>query len=217
MSIIRRQYQEALRGIATFALLLLFAGAIPPSSLAQTTKNRPSLKEVGTIARAQLGQREGYQPGDLIYQTDVKRVLKALAAAGWRPVDQKQILADTLPENNALVGILSTRRGTRFMRKIKDEELIYDRMDRVCRVSGGERMLADIAKLPNGEKLAKMSRPHGVPGFLDLLPKSSSGKVRSIKDYTKPTGRIYTEELLLERLKESYQGKRKDAAQQKIW
>ena len=45
--------------------------------------------------------------------------------------------------------------------------------------------------------------PYGVPDFLDLLPKNSSGRVRTIKDYDKPTGRIYTEEELLRRLNRS--------------
>jgi len=55
--------------------------------------------------------------------------------------------------------------------------------------------------------LAKMDRPRGVPGFLELLPKNRSGKTRTIKDYQQPTGLIYTEKQLLKRLKQSYGGK----------
>lgn len=152
----------------------------------------------------QLAQREDYQPGDLLTNSDVKEVLKALAAAGWQPPDQKDILAHTLPDDDTLVRTLSTERGKRFMRKVAEDDLIFDRLDRVSRTYGGERMVNDLAKLPDGYKYAKTKRPNGVPGFLDLLPKTGSGKKRSIKDYDKPTGRIYCEKQLLERLENSY-------------
>jgi hypothetical protein len=200
-------------GIWTMAILLVPVFAVP--AYAQKKNKKPTLKQVYAISRAQLGKRDGYQPGDLIHQKDVQGVLKALAANDWQPKDKKQIVADTLPENDALVRILGTRRGVKFMRKVKDYELIFDRMDRVCRVSGGQRMLTDIAKLPDGQKIAKTRRPPGSPGFLDLLPKNSSGKVRSIKDYREPTGRIYTESQLLERLKLSYAGRAPKNAQRR--
>ena len=167
---------------------------------------KPTFEEVTAITQHELARREGYQPGDLITTKDVRRMLKALRGGGWTPQDYKKILEESLPADAKLVSILSTRAGTSFMRKVKDDELIFDRMDRISEVSGGPRMLQDIAKLPDGDKLAKMKRPHGVPGFLDLLPKNASGKVRSIKNYDEPTGRIYTETQLLERLQLSYQG-----------
>jgi hypothetical protein len=155
------------------------------------------------VAEAFLDKEE-YRSGDLINRSDVQKVLKQLAAAGWQPSDRRKLVADTLPASAPLTKILHSRRGRRFMRKVADDTLIYDRMDRVSRVSGGRRMLTDIAKLPDGEKLAKLRRPHGVPGFLDLLPKKASGKVRSIRDYDEPTGRIYTEKQLVDRLRRSY-------------
>ncbi len=189
---------------STIALLV---SAIVAQTPAQETKDRPSPAQVGHLVRKELGQREGYQAGDLINQADMKRVLKALTSKGWKPSDTKQLLADSLPENDPLVRVLSTRNGVTLMRKVSDDRLIYDRMDRVSRVSGGRRMLADITKLPDGEKVAKMKRPRGVPGFLELLPKNSSGKVRSIKNFRNETGRIYTEQQLIDRLQESYRPK----------
>ncbi len=188
-------------------VLLALASGSPAFPL--ETQKRPSLKQVSGITQVALSKRDGYQEGDLLTQKDVTRVLKALAAAGWTPADRKKLLADTLPTDAALVRILSTRRGIKFMRQVSGYERIYDRMDRVSRVRGGQRMLTDIAKLPDGQKLAKLKRPHGVPGFLDLLPKTSSGKVRSIKDYTQLTGRIYTQRHLLERLETSYRSAHK--------
>jgi len=196
-------------------VMLVLSGSTAAWSQRQTDQQRPSFQQVQQIAATALSQRDDYAPGDLITRRDVQRVLKALMAAPWRPPDHQQLMKDVLPEDDALVRMLNSRQGVKFMRKVKDDALIYDRMDRVCRVSGGQRMLADIARLPGGEKLAKMKRPHGVPGFLDLLPKNASGKVRSIKDYGEATGRIYTQKQLLERLKDSYQGQ--DATTSRKW
>jgi hypothetical protein len=67
-------------------------------------------------------------------------------------------------------------------------------------VSGGQRMLRDLAKLPDGERYVKMQTPGAVPDMLALLPKKSSGQKRTIKNYKKPTGRVYTEQALAERI-----------------
>ena len=190
-------------GLACFALLGVCSG--PTSSLAQSTDKRPSLEQISSLTAEEIAQRKGYQSGDLITQSDVTTVLKSLAAAGWKPADAKEIVSLALPDDDALVRILGTNQGNRFMRQTASVELIYDRLDRVCRVYGGQRMITDLAKLPDGAKLTHLKRPYGVPGFLDLLPKTASGKRRSIKDYEKPTGRIYTEEQLLKRLEASYQ------------
>ena len=183
----------------------LVPGAVT-EAFAEPAKDRPSWQQVTQIVNSTLGERKGYQAGDLITRSDAQRVFRSLANANWRPTDQKQILSDTLSDGDVLVRILSSQRGVVFMRKVGSDKLAFDRMDRVSRAPGGQRMLTDIARLPDGEKLAKMRRPHGVPGFLELLPKDSSGKTRTIKDYRKPTGRVYTGEQLLARLKMSYQG-----------
>jgi hypothetical protein len=86
-------------------------------------------------------------------------------------------------------------------------DLIYDRLDRVSQVAEGQRTIDALVKLPDGEKysLPKKQTPKGVPDFLDLLPKHGSGKVRTIKNYDKPTGRVYTEGDLVRRLTRSLQ------------
>ena len=167
-----------------------------------------SVQEVQQIVADYFSRQADYLPGDVITQSDVAAVLKNLAAAGSQPPDHQQILASTLPDNNAVVSALRTKRGRRFMRKVSGYESIYDRMDRLSQVSGGQRTIDAIVRLPDGEKYAlpKKNTPNGVPDFLDLLPKNASGKVRSVKDYDKPTGRIYTEADLIRRLNRSLQG-----------
>ena len=48
---------------------------------------------------AHFSAQAQHRPGDLISQSDVAEILKKLADAGWQPVDQKKILADTLPDD----------------------------------------------------------------------------------------------------------------------
>ena len=45
--------------------------------------------------------------------------------------------------------------------------------------------------------------------FHQSLPKKGSGKTRTIKNYQKPTGRIYTEKDLVERITKSYASQKK--------
>ena len=90
------------------------------------------------------------------------------------------------------------------MRRVSGYKLIYDRLDRIAHESGGQRLIRDLIKLPDGARYARWSPGRGVPGLVDFLPKNRSGKTRTVKDYTKPTGKIYTQKQLLERLEESY-------------
>lgn len=189
-----------------FATISLGVAADKPAP--DATASPLAVQQVQRVVADYFREQAHYRPGDIITQTDVAAVLKDLAAAGWQPRDGRQILADTLPEGNAVVLNLRTERGRRFMHKVSEYDSIYDRMDRVSQVSGGQRTLDAIVRLPDGEKYAlpKKQTPNGVPDFLDLLPKNASGKVRSLKDYNKPTGRIYTETDLVKRLSRSLEG-----------
>ncbi|NLX54275.1 MAG: hypothetical protein GXY58_04095 [Planctomycetaceae bacterium] len=194
--------------LTTIALLVVGLAADQPATAPPPAVGASlSPQDVTRIVADYFSRQAGHQAGDIIAQSDVKAVLQELAAAGWRPPDRAQLLADTLPDDNTLVSTLRSRQGRRFMHRVNTYDSIYDRLDRVSRVSGGQRMINSIVRLPDGEKYAlpKRQTPHGVPDFLDLLPKNASGKVRSIKDYDQPTGRIYTQADLLARLIHSQQ------------
>ena len=193
-------------GLTTRVLLTASIVCCLPATHIRAGDDRPSFSAIEKIVVQRLAEKKEYQPGDVISRTDVKIVFEDLGTAGWQPRDRKKIEEDLLDDGSSLVRTFKNAEGRRFMRKVADYGLIFDRLDRVSRVSGGERMLQDLVKLPDGEKYAKKKTPNGVPDMLDLLPKSASGKKRSIKDYDKPTGRIYTEADLLKRLKRSYAG-----------
>ncbi len=156
--------------------------------------------QVRHVIDSHFSQRTDYRPADLITRDDTKKVLAMLSAAGWIVPQSRKLTEATLAPESILVRTLSTKNGKRFMRRVAKEHLIYDRLDRVARVSGGPALLRDLVKLPDGYRYAKMHRPRAVPGLLELLPKTGSGKRRTIKDYDKPTGRIYTEKDLAKQL-----------------
>ena len=168
----------------------------------------PTASQIQQVVSNYFVTLPDYQPGDLISQKDAKCVLEEMSNQGWQVPESKALLNNVLKEGDALVTLLTTKSGKRLMRKVSSYKLVYDRMDRVSRVSGGERMIRDLAKLPDGERYVKMQTPGGVPDMLALLPKNRSGRVRKIKDYTKPTGRVYTQQDLAKRIFEHFNAKK---------
>ena len=150
-----------------------------------------------------------HRTADIISKSQVEQVFAALKESGWDCSEKDEILNATLDDQHVLVSTLRSTAGMRFMGKISSRELMYDRLNRVSQVSGGQQLIRDLVKLPDGEKYAKPRSGGGVPDLLDLLPKNSSGKTRRIANYHKPTGHIYTVANLVSRLAESY---KKDAA-----
>jgi hypothetical protein len=145
------------------------------------------------------GQRD-WRAGDLISQAEVQRLFAEIKRQGETVPGEKEMLALVLSGSDVLVRTLGTPEGRKFMRKVSGEQLIFDRLDRIARAPGGAQMLRDLVKLPDGERYAKYKTKRGVPDLLDLLPKDGSGKRRQIKDYDRPTGRIYTAEQLMRAL-----------------
>jgi hypothetical protein len=172
-------------------------GAVPALTLVQ-------VKETVT---AYFQSLPDHRAGDIIAQPEVEDVLRQLAARGFRPEDSQQIIADTLAESDPLITRLRSKRGLRYMAKVRDFTLIYDRLDRVCQVRDGLTTLDMLLKLPDGEKYSKLKSelPNGVPDILELMPKRGNGAVRTIKNYGKATGRIYTESDLVQRLSRSFE------------
>jgi hypothetical protein len=146
----------------------------------------------------------GYRPGDIITKGDVQPLFGRLNELGWPVKDQQAILAQLLGKEDFLVATLRTNAGRRFMGKVSRYDLMYDRLDRIARESGGRELLTSLVRLPDGQRYASPRRPRAVPGLVDMLPKNASGKTRKVADYNKPTGRIYTADQLLQRLQQSY-------------
>ena len=179
------------------------SAATPKRPSVTRASSRPSPAVVQRVVADYFSKKEGYEPGDLITRHNVQAILKQLRQRGIVPKDAKEILQAALPENHFLVELSRSTRGRRFLRKTKNEELIYDRLDRIAGVPNGQRMLRDLVKLPDAHRYAPMRPAQGTPSMLDLLPKRGSSRTRTIPNYAKPTGRIYTEADLVKRLRES--------------
>lgn len=185
---------------------LLICAILVSSNLLAKAGDRSELPSFSTVEKAatEFFRQSRRGPTDLITRSEVKQVTKQLADVGWEIADSEEIIAAALPDSHVLVSTLRSNQGQKFMRKVSRYELIYDRLDRVSQVSGGQKMLRSLVKLPDGQRYAGMQTRGGVPDLLSLLPKSGSGKKRTISEYKEPTGSIYTPDDLVARLRESY-------------
>jgi hypothetical protein len=166
-----------------------------------SAQQRPT--DVAALVRTVLTAKQGYQPGDILSQSDAKAVLDALAKAGLKVSQQDDLLKLLLDDGSFLVKELRSPPGVKFMRGVAHEPIPFDRLDRLSSMPGGERLVHSIIRLPNGQTYMS-AKP--TPGFTDLttlLPKQANGKTPVNKDFNKPTGKIYTEAALVQAIQKS--------------
>lgn len=159
---------------------------------------------VRQVVQRQFSADEQFRRGDLISQSEVAPIFRELAERGWEVEDRDEIRKDVLPAGDPVVAVLRSTHGRKFMARVSGYKLIYDRLDRIVREPGGQRLLEDLVKLPDAARYAKVDTGGGVPDLVGFLPKTRSGKTRQVKDYDKATGKIYTVDQLIERLRESH-------------
>lgn len=160
----------------------------------------PPFKEVQATVARELAAKKGYRKGDLLSQSDVRRVLKAIEQLGWKVADGDKIVAAALPDNDFLVRTLRTPRGVWFMRKLSGTPHTYDRMDRLRRMPYGQRRIREFMANPGGyTMILYMARsPYGktLGNYLSQTPTG--------KNFNQPTRRIYKGQDLVDRLQRSY-------------
>ncbi|MEX2187918.1 MAG: hypothetical protein WD875_14025 [Pirellulales bacterium] len=176
------------------------------ASAAATQEPKASLswQDVEAAAAQHFKTLADYEDGDILSQGQVKPLLDQLAKAGWKVSDRAELLGQVSADNDFVVGQLRTKSGRKFMRKLGGSAEQYDRLRRLAETKGGERTVADILKLPNGNDV------------LAALVESKAGKDigRQLakgprtQNFNKPTGYLYTQTQVMERLEESY---RRDA------
>lgn len=178
---------------ALMTLLVLMAGGLAAAEA-------PAAVRLEDAVRSYFATRTHHRSADLLTRSQVQGLFRFLNQTGIRVPDEQEILSRVPDDHDFLVRTLETAEGKKFLSKVAAEPLIYDRLDRIAHAAGGQAMLRDLVKLPDGDRYAKQKRAPGVPDLLDLLPKDRSGKRRQIKDYERPTGRIYTVDALIEQL-----------------
>lgn len=194
----------------TLAAAILFTSCVPGWA-DSGTNDRPELPDFsqvrGTIEQVFAGDAQ-FRRGDLISRRQVELILGELQRLDWEVEDGDEILGDVLPDGASVVTTLRSAKGRKFMRQVSGFKLIYDRLDRISQESGGRQLLQDLVKLPDAARYARYVTGGGVPDLEGFLPKKRDGKTRRVKDYDKPTGRIYTIDQLVKRLKESHDAAR---------
>jgi hypothetical protein len=164
----------------------------------------PSWDQVKKIADQQLNSVGDYQPGDLISKRQVDPIFDLLLRAGWTVSDRTDILNLICSDNDPMVRQFRSGSGKRFMRQINNSPLGYDRVDQIERLSGGGTLGQSTIDL-------LIATPGGYKNILNL-GKSSAKEIqnwmlapgwRSL-NFNAATGRIYTADAFLARLRESY-------------
>lgn len=136
----------------------------------------------------------------LLSRGEVQPLFAQFEKAGWKVEDEKDILDHVLADNDFMVQQLRTPQGRQFAAQIARYPEGYDRADRLRRLPRGERFLSDMVRGPDGYKLIEYMTmsPYGYNMGL-MLSDTPDGR-----DFNQPTGRIYTSDQFLKRLRESY-------------
>lgn len=175
---------------------LLLAAAAPAGAEPDASGPLPDWETLHEVVVQTLAESPDYRNGDLLARGDVSRVCDALRRAGWEPSLRTALLNDALPDSHMLVQQLRTPEGRRLMRHVAAIPRGYDRLERLVRLPEGRKTLAGLIRGPDGHKflayLAQSPQGENLGRTLSRLPAGA--------DFNKPTGRIYTQRDLLQRL-----------------
>jgi hypothetical protein len=162
--------------------------------------NPPSFERVVQGLTAHFRSLPDFQRRDLLSQSQVAAALDAVAAAGWEVPNAKKIVDMALPDNSFLVGELSTQDGKKFMRKISQNPGTFSRLDRLSRLSQGQKVVSQLIGDDGGDVLITyLATTNGGRNLGEMLAGTPDGT-----DLNLPTGRIYTADDLLGVLKKVY-------------
>ncbi len=160
----------------------------------------PSFDRVVQALTLHFRSLHDFQRSDLLTQSQVAAALEAVAQTGWNVPDAKQIVDLALPDNSFLVGELATPDGKQFMRNISKSPGAYSRLDRLSRLSQGQKVVSQLIGDAGGDTLITyLATTNGGHNLGAMLADTPNGT-----DLNLPTGRIYTADDLLAVLKKTY-------------
>jgi hypothetical protein len=182
-------------------LLMAAIGCALRSGHASAADSIPSFDAITRVVESRLASQRDYKPGDIISRDQVQQILDHLARLGWPVPQREKLLDETLPPGDFLVQRLRTEAGRILMRRIARDPLGYDRLDRLSRMAQGPPTIDMLIASPGGYQLIDYltSTPEGLETGR-LLSQAPGGT-----DFNKPTGRIYTADDLLRKLRKRYQ------------
>ncbi|HUY88294.1 MAG TPA: hypothetical protein VMV10_06145 [Pirellulales bacterium] len=172
----------------------------------------PTFAEVQKTAEKHFSTLKKYRKGDLLSQSDVAPVFDQLEKLGWKVADRDEILKQVPGDRELLVRMLRSDDNRVFMRDIERLPGGYDRVDHLSRLSDAETLLGRLAAGPDGYKMIDYmtTTPWGKT-MGNMLAQAPHGQ-----GFNQPTGRIYTEQQFIARLKQSYAQADKSRVQTKV-
>jgi len=197
------------RGVlrASAALLLTYfcigfgaTVAASPKADVIAAKDFPKFSVFSKAVEKYFNQKRGYRAGDIISQSEVREVCRKLKSMGWVVSDEKQILAQVLPDNDYMVRQLRTKKGRVFMADLSKTPAAYDRLERFLRLPLSKREFRGLLDGPDGYKMfSYMVTSRGGKALGRQLSNIKQGR-----NFNKPTGHIYTTDQLVKRLSKSH-------------
>lgn len=150
-----------------------------------------------------------YRPGDIIAQSEVEPLFAQLKRMGWAVPERKRLLHKVPGDRDFLIRKLRTPRGRKFMRRIADYPGAYDRLDRLSWLPQGKQTVHDLIHKTGGHEMIEyLTTSAGGAALGKMLSRAPKGA-----HFNEPSGRIYTVEELLARLKRRYAAAAKAPAQ----
>jgi hypothetical protein len=159
----------------------------------------PSFAAITAAVHKSLTRDAEYRSGDLISASQVRAALAEVKQLGWQPPDHKKLLDHVASEDEFLVTSLKSEQGTPFMRQVSKMHDGYDRVDRMIRMPQGRQTVEKLIQGPDGYKLIEyMTSSKGGREMGSMLGRAQD------QNFNSATGRIYTEQQLLDELKRLY-------------
>lgn len=179
------------------AVFCLCLAGLCVTGFAQDTKSKKPYDKEQTSLAEMIEENREYKAGDLITWEDAKPYIEQLKENGLEIPDEENLPSMFLSENDRVVKMLRTRKGTKFMRNLAKDGGTFDILDRFRKLPRGYTMLQTMIDTPKGHQLlADMVTSKTGKGTAEQLSRTPEGK-----DFDKPTGLIYTEAALLDFLK----------------
>ena len=184
-------------------ILLLGLTAVLCAGFCEAATKGKRMPKFAKIEEAVLRHFQGlpdYQPGGVISQSEVTPIFGQLKRMGWLVADREAIVKQVLADNSFLIRQLRSPAGKKLDRQIARYEHAYDRLDHLARLPLGRQTVHDLIRAADGYKLIQyMTTTSGGSELGKMLSKDPHGA-----HFNRPTGRIYTVKMLLDRLKQSY-------------
>lgn len=134
-----------------------------------------------------------YSPGDILSRSQVEPIYNDVLSRGLKPTrDPESAYTPILRDTHFLVMLLRTPQGRVFMKKAADMPLVYDRLDRLSWMPGGQNWVQQIVGSEQGvELLEQLFSEEGLAALQQQFSNNPQSDLLS-----NPTGKIYTEAAL---------------------